>query len=283
MHLINISNDQLLPIFHILDVEDLVNTCSINQKIKKLCNSDKTLRNRIRRYLEIEKEVASLTTPNLSFLINKYIQTKDEIKVKYLLKLYIKTQGASPPVYLLNNVMTSWDLEMTKLLIDYYDVEPIMRALYYNIVVYEENCSLPLLKYLVRKNKLPSDAYPELLESASGDKVEIVKYLLSLGVGVGFGVRGGVEVKESALEHAVESKNEEIVALLLPSGVNTNFVRDIDENTTLLGYAIVVSNFNIVKMLLQYGADPHLNNDDAIIRARKSRNPEIQDLFRRYL
>lgn len=78
-------------------------------------------------------------------------------------------------------------------------------------------------------------------------------------------------------------KNEKVGAVknILDQGVDVNEKDDVLGNTAI-SHAVFATNTKIVKMLLDHGADPHVENNrgfSAIDAARVVGNAEIIDLF----
>ena len=271
----NLRDNELLYVLNILDTEELVNTCSSSNRLKTLCQSNNVLRDKIQRYLSIKEESRRLDRLDLEGLIEKYIKQKDIIKIKFLFDL-MKRKYKRIDVLLLYNVMKSCDINLISMATDYYNINSIIKGLYGPMLMINDDCLLSIFSYLSENNKFDIHYNDDsLLTDASIKRPRIVRYLLDHGANFNNG---------KALKKAVDHNNIEIAKMLLQEGANPNEIYNVGRiTTTLLSLMIRLDRLNMIRLLFQYGADPHLNNNEAIKSARKSNNEEIRDLFRDYL
>jgi ankyrin repeat protein len=89
-----------------------------------------------------------------------------------------------------------------------------------------------------------------------------------------------VQMGESLLMMAVMKEREDVAAWLLEKGANPNGAHPA---FAPLAYAVKFESANLVKLLLEYGADPDLDVGDGItprwIAARRAGNEEIRALM----
>lgn len=112
---------------------------------------------------------------------------------------------------------------------------------------------------------------------------EMVKYLVKHGADVN--AKGGFCL--APLHQAVYRGHFELVKYLIQNGADVNLVvEDVDENesrATCLGCAVQESNLEIIKLLIEHGANPFLSNNGWITpmeEALEMENKEIINLLK---
>ncbi len=113
------------------------------------------------------------------------------------------------------------------------------------LLIAVEKCHLDLAKFLIgEKIDENQDA---LSVAAENGNCEMAKFLIDCGFDVNQGF------PDPPLPIAVVWKYAELVKLLLTSGADPNFADD--EGETLLFYAVRGGDFEIMKLLIEFGAD----------------------------
>lgn len=108
--------------------------------------------------------------------------------------------------------------------------------------------------------------------AAGEERLDALKLLLDRGISVNSLMDG-----TTLLNMAVAHDKKKAVVELLTRGANVN-QPDV-EGTTPLMHAVMNSNPHMVELLLQYGADPSLLNEEGRDAASYSRNEQIDDLL----
>ncbi|KAH0534827.1 putative ankyrin repeat protein RBE_0220 [Cotesia glomerata] len=99
--------------------------------------------------------------------------------------------------------------------------------------------------------------------------IKIIQYLLDYGVDVNYPAidrEKGHEVYSSPLQYAVHSQDEKIVSLLLSKNADVNFKSKNDGTALHIACSNEISN--IVRYLLEYGADVDVVSDDNLTKGQ---------------
>ena len=83
------------------------------------------------------------------------------------------------------------------------------------------------------------------------------------------------------LHYAVRNRNLNIVKLLIENGADVNLINDQDE--TPLHQAVLSENYNMVKLLIKHGADPFIKNNRSKTPLEICNNEEIRQLLEEYI
>ena len=308
----NLSNVQLLPILSILDVDDLINACQSNVRINNICVSDPDLANKINKFRAIEAESSSLDQQEKINLLKKYIREDNLFNVDYLLnhglpfnstdmqlaiqnckinivEYFITNYGSSFSPILINSVITLATMATGERIISDRPIPQIN-------TIKPRSCYTDILKLLIKSfPDYDLDLDQLLFKAVLYNNVDGVEYLLSKGANPN-------SDNGRIIYTAAMTTNKDNIKMLLERGANSNVIveprNDPTKPKTPLGAILnrvkrdllyhpgrdhTHVSLNGIRLLLQYGADPHLNNDEAIKLVREIDNPQINDIFRNYL
>jgi ankyrin repeat protein len=118
-----------------------------------------------------------------------------------------------------------------------------------------------------------------LMYAAETGRIEVIEYLLSQGADVN--AKSGLLGAGTALNYAAAANRPQAIELLLASGANVNAVSPARKESALM-YAAARGYLDVVKLLLEKGADSSLkNNDDetALDLARKQNQQAVVQLL----
>ncbi|MEC5030653.1 MAG: ankyrin repeat domain-containing protein [Oscillatoria sp. PMC 1051.18] len=115
--------------------------------------------------------------------------------------------------------------------------------------------------------------------------IEAVKYLIALNLNLDIHQTGVWTDKGfTPLIIAVESKETQIVKLLLEAGANPN-LSEKDTGGTPLIYAAITGSLEIINLLLKFGADRNIRdnyNETALMKAEKFSNSAAVQFLSKY-
>ena len=121
-----------------------------------------------------------------------------------------------------------------------------------------------------------SNGWTALTIAAAKGHLELVQWLIALGA--------DAQVRDvyryTPLMRAVENNHESVVALLLSLAETDVNVQDESDNTSL-HHAVSAGHVAMVRLLLQHGANPAIQNRYGMTAVELADgNPELQSLFR---
>jgi uncharacterized protein len=132
-----------------------------------------------------------------------------------------------------------------------------------------------LLKDGVGCNVADPDGHTALMLAAYNGHTEIVRFLIKHGAAI----NQKDLLDQTALHFGATGPFPETVRLLLENGADPDVV-DSEEHFSPLMYAAAEGNMEVVKVLIEYGADTHLKDvdgDDAATFAARSGHLEVAE------
>ena len=233
-----LAEKDLISVLDLLDVEDLIRTCSSNKKISTLCNSSPNLRNKIERYKVIKRKIVNLSQEKKSILLKNYASDGDN----FLLELdFLLKNGAD---------------------IHYHKDQPLFNAV--------NKGNYNTIQFLLDKGAtITRSIFSEAIYKGRKNIVELLLIneanpnMTIAFTGVGWDNRDNVNSNKTVLEETIIISQDDPVEL-------------IESGHSDLARAIRRGEFpDIIKLLLEYGANPKLINDEVT-------DPKLKQIFQQY-
>ncbi len=154
-------------------------------------------------------------------------------------------------------------------------------------VAFELNSEdIPVENRIETYKKYWKEAQEQLFECAIDDRVECVASLLHIGVSPNVWLEtGGIEEETSllvVLMDFVGGENENIVRLLLEYNANPNTREDNEDRMTVLMLASGKGQEDLVTLLLEHDADPDIQDEGdmtALLHATTANRPNIVEML----
>ncbi len=144
-----------------------------------------------------------------------------------------------------------------------------------------ENIVMLLIDHGSDINLLFSNKQPLLSHAVKQKLAKLIDYLLDQGVAVDVGVDGST----NPLAVALEAGNIELVKRLIQFGADPNYLFISDHNRTALYTAVQSKNIPIIKYLLEHEANPYIADaysNTAFAYAEEENLTDIFNLFMKY-
>jgi len=168
------------------------------------------------------------------------------------------------------NATENGNLDIIKLLVDFYKKEKFHLGFDYLLKKAALNGYLDVVKYFISKGA-DVNSYNTVLEVSKNNNFEVLKVLVENGGDFHKG-------HEEALRFAATYGYYNIVKYLLDRGADIHALDD-----TALIWAAEDNKFRIVKLLLDRGADIHAQNDEAMKQAIKNKRTKVIEVLNKYM
>lgn len=183
MNFENLPDYQLADFLRTLNIETLVNTCSTNWKIHDICLQNNDLRERIRGYLILGRDVNQMTKEDKNNAMYTALSESNYEQFRYLLH-------NNRRLFVLNDLLT-------------------------HAIIFRSNYNI--IKYILDKN-LRYISPDTLFAAIDYSGMDVISLLLDKGINPN--VRSPNSSEETPLKHAILRGRPDVVRLLLERGAN---------------------------------------------------------------